>query len=145
VAGRSTEFIAATRSVVWPTSAAQLMAGGRASSAARPRSRLGCDEVQRWHSGTIAERCQADAAVAGHDRGDALAEFRGHRRIGEEQAVVVRVHVDEAGSEHEAVEVDNLARSARRRSADRDDHAVPHCDVGTTRECAGPIDDDAAA
>jgi hypothetical protein len=53
---------------------------------------------------------QADAAIAGDDAGDTLAEFGCHRWVGQQQPVIVRVHVDEPGRQREAVQVDHLLR-----------------------------------
>ena len=51
-------------------------------------------------------RREADAAVAHHDRGDAVPARRRELRVPGGLAVVVRVHVDEAGRDQQAVGVD---------------------------------------
>ena len=58
--------------------------------------------------------------------------------------VVVRVDVDEAGRDDEAVGVE-LARAGPLHVADLDDRAVAHADVGGARGRARPVDDGATA
>ena len=54
-------------------------------------------------------RGEPDAAVAHHHRGDAVPDRRGEERVPGDLAVVVRVHVDEAGCDREAGGVDLFA------------------------------------
>ena len=77
-------------------------------------------------------RREADAAVAHHDRGDAVPARRREQRVPGDLAVEVRVHVDEAGRDERAVGVDRLARGAVDR-ADLGDDAVGDRDVGGAR------------
>ena len=67
---------------------------------------------------------EADAAVAHHDRGDAMARGGVHVRIPGHLAVIVRVHVDPAGRNDAALCIDDLSRIARERLADRDDDPI---------------------
>ena len=59
-------------------------------------------------------RREADAAVAHDDRGDAVPARRREQRVPGDLAVEVRVHVDEAGRDEQAVGVD-APRAPRRR------------------------------
>jgi hypothetical protein len=94
---------------------------------------VGCHQVQRRHRGPAAERREAHAAVAGDDGRHALAELRRHRRVRQQQAVVVRVHVDEAGCDRQAVEFDYFGAVGRRAGAHRRDRAALQHDIGAAR------------
>ena len=58
---------------------------------------------------------EADAAVAHHHGGDAVPDRRREQRVPGDLAVVVGVHVDEAGGDGEAGGVDLFATRGRRR------------------------------
>ena len=72
---------------------------------------------QSWRSGGGGR--EADAAVAHDDGGDAVPDRRREQRVPGDLAVVVRVHVDEAGRDREAGGVELLATRARRRCRPR--------------------------
>ena len=92
-----------------------------------------------------ADRGEADAAVAHHDRGDAVPRRRRERGVPGGLAVVVGVDVDEAGRDQRAVGVD--LGGARRRRPGR----PPRCGRRRRRRprCAGSppeaVDDGTAA
>ncbi|EHP43446.1 hypothetical protein OR16_08252 [Cupriavidus basilensis OR16] len=50
---------------------------------------------------------QADSAIARDDRGNALAELGRHQRIERQIAVIVRMRVDEAGSDDAFPRIDH--------------------------------------
>ena len=79
-----------------------------------------CDRLS--HAG--GRRRQRDAAVAGHHRGHALAHFGRHVRPGQQQPVVVRVRVDEAGGDYFACSVDLDIRARLFQAAEPDDAPV---------------------
>jgi hypothetical protein len=103
------------------------------------------DQVQRRHRRAVAERRQADAAVADHHRGDALARLRRHRRIGEQQPVVVRVHVDEARRDGAAVAGRPRLGIGRVEAADGGDAAAGERDVAVVAGGAGAVEDHCVA
>ena len=78
-----------------------------------------------------AERREADAAVAHHDRGHAVPARRCQLDVPRRLAVVVGVDVDEAGCDELAVGVE-LAAAACVDVSDSGDHAVVDRDVGRT-------------
>ena len=89
-------------------------------------------------------RREADAAVADHHGGDAVPRRRDHALAPRRLTVVVRVDVDEAGSDEQPVGIDRAAcRTAD--LPDFRDHAVVDRDVGRARGRAGPVDDRATA
>ena len=88
-------------------------------------------------------RREPDAAVPHDDRGDAVPAARREQRVPGDLAVEVRVHVDEAGRDEQAVGVDDFARGTVDR-ADFGDDAVGDRDVGDARRGAGAVDDGAA-
>jgi len=102
--------------------------------------RVARDQVDRRHRRRVTERRQTDPAVADDDGGHALADLRRHRGLGEEQTVVVGVHVDESRCEREAAEVDAPARARAPQIADRRDQPVAQADVGDEAGCAAAVD-----
>jgi hypothetical protein len=88
--------------------------------------------VQAW--------CEADAAVAHHDRGDAVRRRRDEPMVPGGLAVVVRVDVDEAGRDGQAAGVDLLA-PAPGHAADGRDAVAAHRHVGFARIAAAAVDD----
>ena len=89
-------------------------------------------------------RRKADAAIAEHHRGNAVPARRREQRIPHRLAVVMGVHVDPAGRDHEARGVD-LALAGALLAADRGDAAACDRDVAGERRFAGAVDDGAAA
>ena len=87
---------------------------------------------------------EADAAVAEHDRRDAVGGRRLERVVPGDLAVVVGVEVEEAGRDEGAVGVD-LAAGGLVDLADGDDAAVADADVAGERVGAGAVDDRSAA
>ncbi len=59
-------------------------------------------------------RREGEPAVAGEERGDAVPRRGRRRRVPVQLRVVVRVHVDEAGRDEQAVGVDHRAQRSRR-------------------------------
>ena len=80
----------------------------------------------------LAQRREADAAVAHHQRGHAMVDAGREGLVPAGLAVVVGVDVDEAGREPGAGGVDALVRGAGD-AAHLDDAAVLHADVGADR------------
>ena len=87
-------------------------------------------------------RRDREAAVAGDDGGDAVEARRRERRVPEHLRVVVRVDVDEPGSDDVPAGVEHAL--AVEVGADRGDLAVADGDVGTRAGRAGAVDDGAA-
>ena len=85
---------------------------------------------QSWRSGGGGR--EADAAVAHDHGGDAVPDRRREQRVPGDLAVVVGVHVDEAGRDREAGGVELLAPGLVD-GADRGDAAVVDGDVGEHR------------
>src|SRR5262249_56019007 len=86
---------------------------------------------------------EADPAVAEDQGGDAVPARRRQVRIPGRLAVVVRVHVDEAGRDDEAPRVERVARRSGHDTHGGDPGAVDG-DVGAARGIAGPGDGGAA-
>jgi hypothetical protein len=81
---------------------------------------------------------EPDPAVAGHHGGDAVPRRRRHPLVPRRLAVVVRVHVDEAGGEDGTVGVDGAAPGPD--VADCDDAVAVHRHVGGAGWRAGAVD-----
>ena len=82
---------------------------------------------------------EADAAVAHHERGDAVPRRRGELRVPGDLAVVVGVDVDPARRDQQAVSFDDSGGAALDR-AHLGDAAGIHRDIGGTCRPAGPVD-----
>ena len=80
----------------------------------------------------------AVAAVAGHNRGDAVPARRRQRRVPQDLGVVVGVDVDEPGDDEPSRRVDLAA--AVDLGPDLDHPAVVDADVGPKCRRAGPVD-----
>jgi len=93
--------------------------------------------------GRLAGR-EADAAVAHHQRGDAVPRRRRAQRVPGDLGVEVRVDVDEAGRDDGAARVDDLAGRAVV-AADADDAIAGDGDVGLEGQPSAAIDHQAAA
>src|SRR3984957_3374220 len=85
------------------------------------------------------DRREADAAVAHHQRGDAVPARRSEIRVPGDLAVVVGVDVDEAGGDEESGRVD-FAPGRASRGADRSDLAAIDSDIADEAGLAGSID-----
>ena len=83
---------------------------------------------------------EADAAVAHHQRGDAVPARRRQIRVPRDLAVVVSVDVDEAGRDEQTGRVDFAPRRASL-AADRSDLAAIDSDVADEAGLAGAVDD----
>ncbi len=88
--------------------------------------------------------CEADAAIAHDDGGDAVPARRRHFGIPCRLAVIVGVDVDEARRDDLAARVDFLAPRCQI-LAHRNDAVAVDRDVGDERRAARAIDDRAAA
>ena len=86
------------------------------------------------------DRGEPDAAVAHQERGHAVPARGGEHRVPRDLAVVVRVHVDEAGRDEEPVRVDHLACVVAHGSDLADAPAVDG-DVGTEGRRSRAVDD----
>ena len=89
-------------------------------------------------------RHDAEAAIAHHRRGDAERRRGRERGVPGDLRVVVRVHVDDAGREHEPVGVDRLGALVLD-LADAGDAAVLDREVGALGLVAQAVDDGGAA
>ena len=87
---------------------------------------------------------EADAAIAHHHGGDAVARRRHEALVPGRLAVIVGVDVDEARRDGEALGVDLLAPGAGH-AADGGDAAVLHGDVGLARRTARAVEHGAVA
>ena len=95
--------------------------------------------------GTRPHRRESDAAVARHDGRDTVTRRRLEDRVPCGLAVVVRVHVDEPGSDEHPGGVDGLGGFAVEPPVrHRDDHPVLHRHVAVEAVGAGAVDDRAA-
>ena len=83
---------------------------------------------------------EGHAAVAHHDRGDAVPARRARDRVPRELGVEVGVDVDEAGGDEATVGVE-LARAARVDGPHLDDAPTGDRDVRDPRGCPGPVHD----
>ncbi len=89
-------------------------------------------------------RCKTDAAVAHDRRRDAVAQRRGEFRVPADLAVIVRVDVDPAGRDREAIGIDHAGRAAQL-AADGLDDTVPDRDVTDEGRRPRAVDDATAA
>ena len=89
-------------------------------------------------------RREADAAIAHHRRGDAMPARGLQMRIPGRLAVIVRMDVDEARRDQQALGVDLLGAAAGD-LADGGDLAVLHRDIGFVQRRAGAVGHRAAA
>ena len=90
------------------------------------------------------QRRRREAAVAGDLQRHALARLLRAVRIHGQVEVVVRVHVDEAGTDDAAIGLHDVARPATREIADLDDTPCADCDVGAPLGRTGSVDHPAA-
>ena len=89
-------------------------------------------------------RRNREAAVAHHDRRDAVPARRRQIAVPRHLRVVVGVDVDETRRQHEAVEVDDLRAAGGVDVTDGDDAIALHRHVGRARGRPGAVDDLAA-
>ena len=82
---------------------------------------------------------ETDAAIAGQDRGNALARGRRYMLCPGDLGVVVGVQINEAGSNKQAAGVDFLCATFRN-VADRDDPVAGNGDIGDNGRSTGAID-----
>ena len=92
----------------------------------------------------LLHRREADAAIAEHHRRDAVPARRRQQRIPHRLSVIMRVHVDPAGRDQQAVGVD-VAPGRALLAAHGGDAAVGDRNVAREGCLAGAIDDGAAA
>ena len=84
-------------------------------------------------------RRDADAAIAHHDRGDAVPRGRADRRVPADLRVVMRVRVDKAGRDDSAGRIDDFRRAVAD-PADLGDLAILDRDIGLAPLRAGAVD-----
>ena len=116
------------------TSSTARPARARRAACPRPSPSSGAGSRRR----ASCERREGEPAVAGHDRRDAVQARRRRGRVPEELRVVVRVRVDEAGRDDQAVGVDDLVRGIvvdRRRRRRRDRRAPRRRPAAPARRC----------
>ena len=108
--------------------------------------RLAADDVQRRRRIALnGERREADAAIAGDDGGDALADLAFHQRVAQQRAVVVGVGIDEAGRQREVL-CRNLARTLQlRQVAQSNDPVVLHRQVAAFGRRSAAVDEQGIA
>ena len=92
-------------------------------------------QVERRHrAGLHPHRRQGDAAVADDHGGDALRHLAQHAlRPAQHGAVVMRMRVDEAGGERQAVGIDLAVGCHRAEVAHRHDPVAGHADIAAER------------
>jgi len=90
------------------------------------------------------ERSNTEAVLADELEGDALPDLREVLRLRDQRDIRVAVHVDEAGRDAQARNVDRFARRERFGRSDVDDAVARDRDVGDQRFGAQPLVDDAA-
>jgi len=107
---------------------------------------LVADQIQRRRRRAIErKRRERNAAIAGHDRGDALTDFRAHVGADEERAIVVGVDVDEARRDDQPCRIDLAPAAAARQTFHRRDAIAIDRHIGADRRGAGAVDHLAAA
>jgi hypothetical protein len=95
--------------------------------------------------GAAGHRRERNAAIAGDDRGDALADLGRHLRRRQHQPVVVGVRIDETRRDDLARGVDLEAPRAPSSLADAHDTVALHRDVRGKARRARAVDDGAVA
>ena len=89
----------------------------------------------------LANHCwhRAEAAVAYHQAGAALAEFELHARVAKQRTIVVGVHIDEAGRKGATSRIDLVARGLADRPH-RSDALSSDGNVGLDGSGTGPVE-----
>ena len=137
--------MARTRSVECPTSGATLTLAGwsqqRPAMRRRSRSkqRRWPHQVQRLRRIGVDQRCDADAAIAGHHGRDSLRHLGLHVRMHQQVAVVMGMGIDEARREHASVRLDAISAPACQ-LAHRHDPAAGDRHVRAASRYAGSVD-----
>ena len=117
---------------------------GQVVTKARKAEGIGAHQVQRRRRRVGHQRRQADAAVAGDHRRHALHQLGVCRRVLQQQRVVVRVGVDEAGRDDQAAGVDVAAGGLACQRAHGGDGVAADGHVGRPARGAAAVDDGAA-
>ena len=108
------------------------------------------DQVQRRRRRAMAligqrQRRETDPAIAGDDRGDALARLCRHLGRGEQGAVVMGMHIDEPGRDYFPGNVDLASPRRLRHLTHGGDAVARYRHIGTLARPAGAVDHGAAA
>ncbi len=104
------------------------------------------DQIERRRRRAIeGQRRERDAAVAGHDRGDALADFRAHIGGDEQRAIVMGVDIDESRRDDKPFRIEFAPAAASRQPSHCSDALAVDCDVGAEARGAAAVDHASAA
>ncbi|KAG1253047.1 hypothetical protein G6F68_011510 [Rhizopus microsporus] len=121
--------------------------GGRGAQGIHPgperaeAEQLGrAQQVQRLRDGVALKRREADPAIAGDDRGDALRHLGQHVRMRQQVAVIVGVRIDEAGGQDLAPAVDHGHALGVGEAAHGHDAFAQHGQVALTGGPARAVD-----
>ena len=107
---------------------------------------LVADQIQRRRRrASKRERSKRDAAIAGHDRRDALTDFRAHVGADEERAIVVSVDIDESRRDDEPCDVELAPTAAARQTSHGGNALAVDRDIGAEPRGAGAVDHASAA
>jgi hypothetical protein len=103
--------------------------------------RLAGDDVERrWRIARDRKWREADAAIAGDDRGHALAGLARQQRVAQQRTVVMGVGVDKARGEREALRGDLPVALDLGEVAHRDDAVVGHREVAAPARRTAAVD-----
>ena len=97
-------------------------------------------QVQRLRRIGVDQRCDADAAIAGHHGRDSLRHLGLHVRMHQQVAVVMGMGIDEARREHASVRLDDAISAPACQLAHRHDPAAGDRHVRAASRCAGSVD-----
>ena len=97
-------------------------------------------QVQRLRRIGVDQRCDADAAIAGHHGRDSLRHLGLHVRMHQQVAVVMGMGIDEARREHASVRLDDAISAPACQLAHRHDPAAGDRHVRAASRYAGSVD-----
>ena len=97
-------------------------------------------QIQRLRRIGVDQRCDADAAIAGHHGRDSLRHLGLHVRMHQQVAVVMGMGIDEARREHASVRLDDAISAPACQLAHRHDPAAGDRHVRAASRCAGSVD-----
>ena len=98
---------------------------------------------RRWWLITDPGR-QADTTVADHHSGHPLTQLGRDFRVGQQQSIVMGVHIDEPWRDHLAARIDHCISLCYAEIADRGNTIALQCYIGCSGGTPGPVDNLAA-
>ena len=105
------------------------------------KAELGGVQQVQWRLGCGGhQRHQRQAAIAGDHGGHALGKFGQHARVAQHLRIVMRVHVDEAGCQRQALAVNHFISAGRQIRSHAGNAVAANQYIGLARGRASAID-----